>query len=202
MSKELELINSVNWLSASHKISKHAGSWDFEYLENKNRITRIYSHSCTMSYVESNTLKVFLLSNGETPTGNGRLISFTPLEENMAHLLIDVEDIVLNITTHITSEDNKKLDEVHSIQLIELVVDDMEVVHKLFSIWAMQYLPLEQIRSEKDLLVQIDLLLSLNSSSYIPGLVNSSRDIAALVAGGVNPISGVVKSKSSIIRLK
>ena len=194
MNEEFDLINSINWLDASQKIKAHPGTWNFEYHESRNRVTRVYSHSCTMAYVDGNILKLILMSEGETPTSDCRLMSINLHDDNMAHILIDAEDVVLNITTHISDLNDELLSGITSIKLVELVIDDLTSIHQQFALWAIQYLPTEQIQSESDLLLQLDLLLSLDESTYIAGIINTSRDVLAIMSGGPNPLIGIKKS--------
>lgn len=113
------------------------------------------------------------------------------------HLLIDVEDVVLNITTHVPGLTEEGLSSISQLMLIELVVPDISAMHKNFAIWAMQYLPMEYVKSEDDLNLQLQLLLSLHESSYVAGLVSSTSDIEAILHGGKNPLPTV---DDSIIR--
>lgn len=201
MNNEFKLIDSINWLDASQKTKAHPGTWNFEYHESRNRVTRVYSHSCTMAFIDGNILKLIVMSEGETPTSNCRLMSLNMLDDNMAHILIDAEDVVLNITTNIPDVSDELLSRITSIKLIELVINDLTSIHQQFALWAIQYLPTEHIQSESDLLLQLDLLLSLEESTYIAGIVNTSRDVLAIMNGGLNPVTGIQKSIVKYIQL-
>lgn len=189
------LLDDINWLNSSTRMLHHAGTWDFEYLEQRNRITRVYSHACTMAYLDETALKIMIISAGGTPTGALRLIDFSLVGNNMSNLLIDAEDIVFNITIHtpgLTEEDVTVLQE---IVITEIIVDDVASLHKNFALWAMQYLPAEDITTEKELNFQLQLLLSHSEGSYIAGLASSTSDIEAILKGGKHPVATVQESR-------
>jgi hypothetical protein len=192
---EYPLLDDINWLNSSTRMLHHAGTWDFEYLEQRNRITRVYSHACTMAYLDETTFKIMIISAGATPTGALRLIDFSLVGNNMSNLLIDAEDIVFNITVHTPGLIEDDVTALQEIVITEIVVDDVASMHRNFAYWAMQYLQTDKINSEEELNFQLHLLLSSSEGSYIAGLASSTSDIEAILKGGKHPVANVQESK-------
>lgn len=194
MSTSKNFIDTLKWVEASQTVTHHAGTWDLEYWDDRNWVTRIYSHSCNMAFLEDRHLKLVLISQGAINAGKLKLLRHEFLEEDMLFLLIEAGDVLFNITTYAKGMTKEDFDDLSQLTICELLVEDSKLMHQKMAILALDYLPKENIRSEADLLEQLSILMSLNYFSYVIGLISNEEELQTVFMGLNNPVEGVHKS--------
>lgn len=201
MSTSKNFIDTIKWVEASQSVTHHAGTWDLEYWDDRNRVTRAYSHSCTMAFLDDRHLKLVLISQGSINAGKMSLLRHEFIGDDMLFLLIEVGDVLYNITTYAKGLSPQDFADLSGLTVCELLVEDEKTMQQKFAIMALEYLPSEHIKSETDLMEQLALVMSLNHATYVIGLILSEDDLNAAFLGLTNPVEGVSQSYVRSVKL-
>jgi hypothetical protein len=179
---DIEAIPHNEWLRQSEKLINHAGSWSLEYIEEMNRITRVYSTAYTLASLNQSQLQIIIISHTRISSGQISIedIAVTSHEKIMVTLMVGDDAYLIQL--HAPGITQNELDRIESVQLAEVLIDDLGLLHKQFAHWVNDVLPEGSLRTNEELLEHINTLLQLPFVTYVPAIINKNEQFEAIFA--------------------
>lgn len=183
---DLNEIPYNEWTLQSDKLITHAGSWSLEYIEDMNKITRVYSTAFTLASLDNGVLQIIILSHTDIEQGPIKIDNIQKSGEEKLLVTLLVGDIAYLMQLHAPDISQSEIDGIHSVQLAEILIDDIALLHKDFAKWVISILPPASIRTPEELHEYLHDLLKMPFVSYIPSIINQPLQFDQLF-NGINP---------------
>jgi hypothetical protein len=177
---DIEAIPHGEWLHQSEKLINHAGSWSLEYIHDMNRITRVYSTAFTLASLHGNQLQIIILSHTQIERGPISIEGIVQTSEEKIMVTLMVGEISYLIQLHAPGITQEQIDAIQSVQLAELLIDDLGNLHKEFASWVISVIPPAALRSSEELFDHLNDLLKLPFVTYVPAIINKNEQFDAL----------------------
>lgn len=191
---DLNEITYNEWKLQSDKLITHAGSWSLEYIEDMNKITRVYSTAFTLASLDKGLLQIIILSHTDIEQGEIKIENIQKSAEDKILVTLLVGDIAYLMQLHAPGISQSEIDSIHSVQLAELLIDDIALLHKDFAKWVISILPPASIRTPSELHDHLHDLLKMPFVSYIPSIINQPLQFEQLFNGFSPKLQRVIKT--------
>ncbi|MFK4132442.1 hypothetical protein ACI2KR_09200 [Pseudomonas luteola] len=173
-------VDKAKWSDEASKHIVHAGSWSLEYIQNQNRVTRIFDRLHSLSSLSNGNLQIILLSYSSIEKGSLSLVSVLPYEGEQIAVTLSVADQAYKIFLHAPGITQADVLSIKTLQLAELSITSAPDLYEAFARWVNKHLPPESIRDSQEFFSHISEIMDLPYASYVACLFDNQVQIENL----------------------